>query len=92
MKAHLSTGAMKQILKNIYDALHQDDYKVQERMKDPIAFLANMEKEKDTMYYHQAMKQEDKEQFQRAMENEFMEHTRRKHWELCHIDQVHKGT
>ena len=85
-------GSDETNLEIYYDALHQDDYKLQEKMKDPIAFLANMEKEKDTMYYHEAMKQRDKEEFQKAMETEFKEHTRRKHWELRPIEQVPKGT
>jgi hypothetical protein len=43
------------------------------------------------MYYHHAMKQPDKDQFQRAMEKEFLDHSRRKHWELWHINDVPKG-
>ena len=37
-----------------YNALHQDEYNIQEQMKDPIAFLSTMKKQSDpdTMYYH----------------------------------------
>jgi hypothetical protein len=41
-----------------YDAMHEDDYKMQDDMMDPIAFLAHTS-DPDTMYYHQAMKQPD---------------------------------
>ena len=52
-----------------YDALHQDEYNIQNKMDDPIAFLASTQHqgEKDTMYYHQATREPDSEQFQAAM-------------------------
>ena len=71
-------GSSEEELEEYYDALHQDDYEIQDEMKDPIAFLANSDR--DTMYYHQTMKQPDKEQFQQAMEKEFMDQCHRKHW------------
>ena len=83
-------GSTEQELEEYYDALHKDDYEIQDDMKDPIAFLAKSDR--DTMYYHQAMKQPDKIQFQHAMEKEFLDHSRRKYWELCHLDDVPKGT
>ena len=59
-------------------------------MRDPIAFLASSDK--DTMYYHEAMKQPDKRYFQEAMVKEFLDHSKRKHWELCRKQDVPKGT
>ena len=40
-----------------FDALHQDDYKIQEAMVDPISFLATSKKggDPDKIYYHRAM-------------------------------------
>ena len=45
---------------NNYEALHEDDYLLQDKMADPIAFSATTSK--DTLYYHMAMKDDDKEQ------------------------------
>ena len=42
-----------------YDALHQDEYNIQNEMDDSIAFLVSTQHhqgDKDTMYYHQAMR------------------------------------
>jgi hypothetical protein len=44
-----------------YDAMHEDEYRIQDDMKDPIAFLAKTDE--DTMYFHQEMKAPDKEEF-----------------------------
>ena len=43
------------------------------------------------MYYHEAMQQSDKKQFKEAMVKEFIDHTKRKHWELCLIQDVPQG-
>ena len=47
-----------------YDAMHEDDYKIQDVMQDPIAFVATSDE--DTMYYHQAMNQPDAKEFKAA--------------------------
>ena len=44
------------------------------------------------MYFHQAMKEPDKEEFVKAMVKEYNDHTERKHWELVTKDQVPEGT
>jgi hypothetical protein len=45
-----------------YDAMHEDEYRIQDDMTDHIAFLAKADE--DTMlYFHQAMKAPDKEEF-----------------------------
>ena len=62
-----------------YDALHEDDYTIQDQMCDPIAFMGN-KADKDTLYYHQAMAAPDKIQFQEAMIKEFTDHTELQHW------------
>ena len=45
-----------------YDALHQDDYNIQDSMSDPIAFMGK-KGHSDTLYYHQAMAAPDKIKF-----------------------------
>ena len=55
-------------------------------LADPITFSAAVEK--DTMYYHQAMKYPDKVQFKRAMRKEYNDDTNRKHWAITPIDDV----
>eukprot|EP00957_Ditylum_brightwellii_P131213 10007622-Ditylum_brightwellii.AAC.1 len=44
-----------------YDAMHEDDYRIQDLMQDPIAFEASTDP--DTLYYHQAMAAPDREEF-----------------------------
>ena len=73
-----------------YDALHQDDYKLQDDLKEPLSFLSKTQN--DTMYFHQAMKEPDREEFVKAMVKEYNDHTDRKHWELITKDQVPEGT
>lgn len=51
-----------------FEALHEEDFKLQDDMKDPIGFKASTDP--DTMYYHQAMKAPDKEQFISAIVKE----------------------
>ena len=63
-----------------YDALHQNDYLIQDELQDPIYFQDQLDK--DTLYYNQVMKANDKKEFQRAMKKEFNAHSDRKHWEV----------
>ena len=69
-----------------YDALHQDDFKIQDELQDPIYFQAQLDK--DTLYYHQAMKANDKKEFQRALKKEFDAHSDGKHWEIIPENNV----
>ena len=73
-----------------YDALHQDDYKLQDEMTEPISFLAKTDE--DTMYYHQAMASPDKKEFLKAMVKEYNDHAKRGHWELVHKKDVPQDT
>jgi len=73
-----------------YEAMHQDDFKVQHDMDDPVAFLSKSCG--DTMYFHQAMRQPDREQFIEAVVKEVNDHTKNKHWELIPIEEVPEGT
>ena len=72
-----------------YEAMHQEDYSLQDKMSDPIAFLA--QSDGDTLHYGQAMRADDKENFKLAMNKEFMDHCERKNWEILPIEAVPKG-
>ena len=72
-----------------YESMHEDDYKIQDEMDDPIAFIGKTDK--DTMYFNQAMKQPDREQFVNAVIKEINDHTERKHWELIPKEDVPEG-
>ena len=58
-------------------------------MLDPIAFKATGDP--DTMYFHQAMKEPDKDEFLKAIVKEVND-PKGNHWELVPISEVPKGT
>jgi hypothetical protein len=70
-----------------YEVLHEDDYLLQDQMSDPIAFLS-AQGGADTMYFDQAMQQEDREHFIQAIIDEVNAHIEAKHWELIPRSQV----
>ena len=72
-----------------YDAMHQEDYKIQDKMKDPISFAASSDP--DTLYWHQAMKQPDAEEFRKAAIKEFNDHCEKKHWVIIDRSEVPPG-
>ena len=72
-----------------YLAYHEDDYRIQDAMKDPISFKATSDP--DTMYWHQAMKQPDADKFLQAAAKEFNSHHENNHWTMIERDQVPKG-
>jgi hypothetical protein len=72
-----------------YDAMHEDEYRIQDEMTDPIAFLAKADE--DTMYFHQAMKAPDKEEFAKAIVKEMNDHIVAKNWELVPREDVPEG-
>ena len=47
-----------------YEAMHQYDYKIQDDMQDPLAYLASSDP--DIMYFDQAMKQPNRKEFLNA--------------------------
>ena len=59
-------------------------------MDDPICFKASSDP--DTMYYHQAMKAQDKENFIKAIVKEINAHISNKHWEMVPLTEVPEGT
>ena len=72
-----------------YEALHQDDFKLQDDLSDPITFLATTDG--DILHYGQAMKAQDRDQFKRAIQKEFTDHNDLHHWELIPIEDVPIG-
>lgn len=72
-----------------HDALHQCDYSTQEQMSDPIAFLSN---QKDTLYYHEAMRAPDRDHFIEAMIQEVNTHVSKGHWNLIAKTEVPSNT
>jgi hypothetical protein len=71
-----------------YDALHEDDYMLQDAMDNPIAFLAQADA--DTMYFDQAIQEPDCKEFIKACIKEANDHIDRKHWELIPRAEVPK--
>ncbi len=72
-----------------YYSLHQDDYAIQDQMLNPIAFKASGDP--DTMYYHQAIREADKDDFLKAIVKEVNDHIEGNHWELVPRESLPKG-
>ena len=62
---------------------------LQDRMRHPIAFHAEMMG--DIMYFHQAMQQDDADEFVKAVVKEVNGHIEHNRWQLVHRDQVPEG-
>jgi hypothetical protein len=73
-----------------YDALHEEDFAIQDQMQDPIAFKASSDP--DTMHYHEAMAAPDRGEFLEAIVKEVNAHIEHKHWELIPRSEVPEGT
>ena len=61
-----------------YEAMHQDDYKIQDDMQDTLAYLASSDM--DTIYFDQEMKQPDRKEFLSTAIREINIHCKLKHW------------
>jgi hypothetical protein len=72
-----------------YDVLHEDDYRIQDDMKDPVAFMSSTDE--DTMYFDQAMKATDKQNDVEAIFKEVNDHITSKHWILIPRSKVPEG-
>jgi hypothetical protein len=72
-----------------YDALHEEEYRVQDEMTDPIAFLAKIDE--DTLYFHQASKAPHLDELVRAIVKEMNDHIVRKNWELVPRQEEPQG-
>ena len=65
---------------------HDKHLALQDRMRNPIAFHAEMVG--DIMYYHQAMRQPDSEEFKKAVVKEINGHVDNGNWELIKRSEV----
>ena len=72
-----------------YEALPQDDFKLQDDFSGSIGFLTTTDG--NTLHYGQAMKAQDRGQFKRAMRKEFTDHNDLYYWDLIHIEDVPIG-
>jgi hypothetical protein len=72
-----------------YDVLHEDDYRIQDDMKDPVAFMSSTDEA--TMYFDQSMKAPDKQNFVEAIVKEVNDHITSKHWILIPRSKVPEG-
>ena len=63
-----------------YEVLHEYDYRSQDQMSNPIAFLAK--KYDDTMYYHQAMQEPDADEFKKTVVKKIHDHCAEKYWKV----------
>jgi hypothetical protein len=68
---------------------HDNEYIIQEELENPIAMVASSNP--DVMYYDQAMKEDDAENFEQAMIDEVDTHTKNGHWEVVKRSQVPVG-
>merc|ERR1740123_1649818 len=75
----------------LMDYLNGYDYEIQKEMNEPISFIANTGGIRDTMYFEEAMKQEDAHHFIQAIIKEFNDHVERNHWSLIDVSEVPKG-
>ena len=66
------------------------DLDLQDKMRNPMSFLAEMQG--DTLYFHQAMAQEDSGDFVEAVVKEVNGHVDNSHWKLVPIESVPEDT
>ena len=71
------------------DTSHDEHLLLQERMRNPVAFAAEMIG--DTMYYHQAMAQPDADNFRKAIMREIQGHIEKDTWEIVSRNEVPHG-
>ena len=72
-----------------YEALHQEDFTLQDQLSDQIAFLTQTDG--DTIHFGQTMKAHDRKNFKVAMQKEFTAHCERIHWEIIPVEEVPQG-
>ena len=72
-----------------YAQSHDDHLSLQDRMRHPVAFHAEMMG--DIMHLHQALQQPDAPQFVQAVVREINGHIKNDHWRLIRRDEVPKG-
>ena len=73
-----------------WEVFHDDSYKIQEQMENPIAFVASSNP--DVMYMDQAMREPDRPEFEKAMIKEVTTHTDNGNWIIVQKSKVPNGT
>ncbi|KAL7575276.1 hypothetical protein ACA910_001801 [Epithemia clementina (nom. ined.)] len=68
----------------------QAQYDLQALMDEPVSFAATTDP--DTMYYHEAMREPDRELFRETMQKEIQDHKSRNHWEIVLLKSIPFGT
>jgi hypothetical protein len=81
--ANVSTAYFNETPEDLFHDQHLD---LQERMRNPIVFHAEMMG--DIMYYHQALQQPDAQQFANAIVKEVNGHVENKHWQFIKHEDV----
>ena len=74
---------------DLFTQKHDEHLGLQDRMRHPIAFHAEMCG--DIMYYHQAMRQDDADEFKKAVEKEVNGHVENGHWKLIKRSEIPEG-
>jgi hypothetical protein len=82
--------ASQAVCENDYKPLHNSHLALQDRMRHPIAFLAEMMG--DIMYLHQALRQLNAREFVEAVIKEVNGHINNNHWKLIPGTEVPEGT
>ena len=59
--------------------LHEEEYSEKLKMDNPIAYMATAQQKKDTMYFHQAMQQNDSDKFVEVIVKEVNAHIQNEH-------------
>ena len=72
-----------------YEAIHHDDYKIQDEMQYPLAYLSSSDP--DTMYFDQAMNQTNRKEFLNEAVREVNSHCELNHWKLLPRKELPKG-
>ena len=70
--------------------VQEQQYELQQKLDNPIAFMASTDP--DTMYYHQAMKEPNREHFKESVHKKIEDHEHNHHWEITLIEDVPKDT
>jgi hypothetical protein len=73
-----------------WEVYHDDSYKIQDEMENPMAFVASTNP--NIMYLDEAMRQPDKAQSQQAMIKEVETDTENGHWKIISRNDVPEGT
>ena len=70
--------------------MQEEQYKLQKQLDSPIVFAVSADP--DTMYFHEAMRELDKDKFIEAMQKEIQDHKMNRHWEIMSKTEVSPDT